>query len=71
MRAKFARIFPAERERIGWIDAARDHAHKRFIFVRFWPRNSLKFQDFRSAVLMRDHGLHRWFFVGAQRLNEH
>ena len=65
MRAKFPRVFSAERKRVGWIDAARDHAHKSFIFVRFRPRDLLNFQDFRRAILMRDHGLHYWLFVGA------
>src|SRR6185437_6288272 len=39
MSAEFPRILPAERERIGWIHAAGDYAHQRFIIVWFWSRN--------------------------------
>src|SRR4029077_21023974 len=43
VRAEFARIFPAERERVCWIDAAGNHAHESFIFVRLRSRDLFKF----------------------------
>src|SRR5256886_10905582 len=55
MRAEFARIFPTERERVGWIDAARNHAHQNFFFVRLRSRDLFQFQDFRRAVRSEEH----------------
>src|SRR6266545_1801333 len=66
MRSKFARVFAAERKRISWINAARDHTHQRFVFVWLRSWHFFKFQHFRCAILMRDHGLHHWLFVGAR-----
>ena len=65
MRAEFLRIFSAERERVGWIDAAGDHAHERFILLRFWPRHLLEFQHFGRAIFVRDDSPHHWLFVRA------
>jgi hypothetical protein len=66
MGAEFLCIFPAERERIGWIDAAGDHAHERFVAVRFWSRHLLNLQHFGRAVFVGDHGSHLWLFISAR-----
>ena len=50
MRAEFARVFAAERERVGWINTARDHSHQSFIFFRLRSRHLFKFQDFGCAI---------------------
>ena len=66
MRAEFLRVFPAECERIGWIDAAGDHAHQRFIVVRLWSLHLFNLQHFGRAVFVGDHGSHLWLFVSAR-----
>ena len=66
MRSEFLRVFAAERERIGRVDAARDHAHERFIFFRFGSRHLLKLEHFRRTIFVRDHRPHHWFFVSAR-----
>ena len=70
MRAEFARIFAAEGERVGGINAARDHPHERFIFFRLGPRYFFKFQHFRCAVLVGDDRLHHRRLVGAYDVTE-
>ena len=71
MGAELLRVFPAERERIGWIDAAGDHAHERFIVVRFRSLYSLKLQHIGRAVFVGDHGLHLWLFLSADYADRH
>src|SRR5262249_23551578 len=66
MGAEFLCVFPAERERIGWIDAAGDHARERFIIRRLWSLHLLNFQYIGWPVLVRDHGPHRWLFVSSR-----
>ena len=66
MGAEFLRIFPAERERIRWIDAARDHAHERFIFIRLWSLNLFNLEHIGRPVFVRDDGSHLWLFVSAR-----
>jgi hypothetical protein len=68
--AKFPRVFSAERERVGWIDTAGDHAHQCFVFYRLRPPDLLQFQDFGCTILVRDDRFHHWLFVGACRVNE-
>ncbi len=70
MRPKFACVFAAERERISRINAARNHTHKRFVFVWLGPLHFFKFQHFRCAILMRNHGLHHWLLVSTCRVEE-
>ena len=65
MRSEFPGVFAAEREWVGWINAARDHAHESFIFLRFRPRHLFKFEDFGSAILVRDDRFHHRCFGGA------
>ncbi len=62
MRAEFLSVFAAECERIGWIDAAGNHAHERFVVVRFWSLHLLQLQHIGRAVFMSDHGSHLWLF---------
>ena len=71
MRAEFLRVFPAERERISWIDAAGDHAYERFVVVRLWSLHLLKLQHVGRAVFMGDHGSHHWLFVSAHYADRH
>jgi len=65
MGAEFLRVFPAEREWIGWIYAASDHAYERLIVVRLWFLHLLQLQHIGRAVFVGDHGAHLWCFVGA------
>ena len=46
------REFPPERERISWIDPARDHADQRFIVFRLRPWHFFDLQYLRSTVLV-------------------
>ena len=71
MCAEFLRVFSAECERIGWIDAAGDHAHERFIVVRFWSLNLFNLEHIGRAVFMRDDGSHLWLFVSARYADRH
>ena len=71
MRAEFFRVFPAECERIGWIDAAGDHAHERFIVVRFWSLHLFNLEHIGRAVFVRDDGSHLWLFISARYAHRH
>ena len=70
MRAELLRVFPAERERVGRIHAARDHAHERFVVLRLRPRHFFKLQDFRRAILICDDRCHHRLFVGARGITQ-
>ena len=65
MRAEFLCVFTAERERVSWIDSARDYAHECFIVFRLGPRHLFKFQQVRRAILMCDDCFHHRFFFSA------
>jgi hypothetical protein len=71
MGAEFLRIFSTECERIGWIDAAGDHAHERFVVVRLWSLHLLKLQHIGRAVFVGDHGSHLWLFISARYADRH
>jgi len=64
--AEFLRVLSAECERIGWIDAAGDHAHERFIVVRLWSLHLFNLEHIRLAVFMGDDGSHLWLFISAR-----
>ncbi len=66
MGPEFFRILSAERERIGWIDAAGDHADEHFIVVWLWSLNLFNLEHIRRAVFVRDDGSHLWLFVSAR-----
>ncbi len=70
MRSEFLCVFPAERKRVGWIDAACDYADERFILTRLRPQHLFKLQHVRRAILMRDDCFHHRFFVGARAVRE-
>src|SRR3954447_9229338 len=69
MGAEFLRVFPAEREWIGWIYAASDHAYQRLIVVRLWFLHLLKLQHIGRAVFVGDYGPHLWLFVRVRCAN--
>ena len=68
MRSKFLRVFSAQRERVGWIYAARDHADERFVFSRLRSRHLFKFEHLGCAILVRNYRLHHRVFVGTCEL---
>ena len=70
VRPEFSGVFPAERERVGWVDAARNHTHEHFILLRLRPRHLFEFQHFGGAVLVRDHRLHHRLFVRTCEVSE-
>jgi hypothetical protein len=66
MGAEFLCVFAAERERIGWINAAGDHAHERFIFIRLWSLDLFNLEHIGRPVFVGDHGSHLWLFLSAR-----
>src|SRR5690349_487351 len=60
------RELPAERERVGGIDSARDDADQRFIVLRFGPRYFFDLQYLWGTVLVGNHRFHHWFFTDPQ-----
>src|SRR5215471_11549450 len=66
MGTEFLCVFPAERERVGWIDAAGDHAHERFIVVRLRSLDLFNLEHIRWAVFVRNDGSHFWFLLSAR-----
>ena len=65
VRAEFLCVFAAERERVSWINTARDYAHECFIVLRLRSRHLFELQHVRRAILVRDYRFHHRFFVGA------
>jgi hypothetical protein len=63
---EFFRIPSAERERIGWIDAAGNHADEHFIVVWFGSLNLFDLEHIGRAVFVRDDGSHLWLFVSTR-----
>ena len=62
-------VLATEGERIGWIDATRNYAHERFIFLGLRPRHFFELQQLRRAILVRDYRFHHPLFVRAYVVN--
>ena len=65
MGAELLRVFPAERERIGWVDTAGDHAYEHLIVIRLRSLNLFNLEHFGRPVFVRDDGSHHWLFISA------
>ena len=65
MSAELLRVFPAERERIGWVDTAGDHAYEHLIVIRLRSLNLFNLEHFGRPVFVCDDGSHRWLFISA------
>src|SRR5262245_12131331 len=67
MSAEFLSVFAAEGERIGWINAAGDHAYERFVVVRLGSLNLFDFEHIRRPIFVSNRGWHVWLLVSACR----
>src|SRR5262249_2661457 len=65
--AELLRIFSAERERIGRINAAGDDAHECLILHWLWSWHVLKLEHAGRAIFVRNHGSHHRFLLRADR----